>query len=103
MRTDAYTFPAVYTAVGVYFRLAVMNSDSLGGTALKARGTALALFNVKLYGMSVIGFIHSRPSPNKLSDIYSHCYFGSDADDGLDVHLIRIAFHVGKSHSRAEA
>ena len=70
MGADAYTFPAVYTAIGVNLRLAVMNPDSLGGTAFKARGTALALFHfqrnrmfISIHKQGAIAFSNENECP----------------------------------------
>ena len=58
--TDPNTFAAVDTAGGIDNRMALPDSDGLGGTVLKAVGTALALFPVKQNRMTIC--IHALTS-----------------------------------------
>ena len=94
VRTNPYTLAAVNTSVRIDNGVAVSDSDGLRGTVPEACGATGAFFYIESNRMFVC--IHAL-------EHYPHRNFSAFSELGIDLHIVRMLFHIRKTHTCAEA
>ena len=99
------TVPHAAAAVDAEFiydvRLAVMYPDGLCGTLFHAVEASPAGSFVQLYGTDEFVHVHNRHHLLLHMDVHGDCR--SYAQNGVNLHFVRIFFHVGQAHTGAES
>ena len=104
MAAYADTFAAVDTKFAGDDGFAVTDPDSFSGTALDTVDASVAQIFFQVNGMKkTIVHVSSTPFYHEGSQIDRHGHSGAHAQDGVDLHGVRVFFHVGKPHSRAKS
>ena len=99
MGTDPDTFAAVDAELVGYAGFATADSDGLSGTALNTVDAAHTQRLIQIYGMKK--FIHGSHllCVPLLRHMDNHCDSCPLAEDGVNIHLIGIFFHIRQTHS----
>ena len=100
---DADALAAVNAPLIEDMRASVTHTDGLGRTMHQAVCASLAQFFIQSHGMKPFFCIHRYCLTILLCKQEPHLYRGPLAHFTLDIKLIRIALHVGKTHAGAKA